>query len=278
MSGDVVLLTGCSSGFGLHASVYLAKKGLRVVATMRNLGKRARLDRAAAEAGAALEVETLDVTDAASVERCVGAVLARHGRIDGVVNNAGYGVGGSVLDLGMDELRALMETNFFGVVALTKAVLPGMVERRRGRVVNVSSIGGHLAMPFISGYHASKFAVEGWSESLRHELLPFGVHVCLVEPGAFRTEIFEANRRMAARAGEGSVYAETYRRGEDLVARAVRLMPTDPTPVSRAIHAALTQRRPRLRRFVGIDAYAQRLAKSWLPFRLIEALVGTQVR
>lgn len=276
---DVVILSGCSSGFGLHAAVHLARRGLRVVATMRDPGKRERLDRAAAAAGVAIDLVQLDVADGRSIDRCVAEVTERHGRIAGLVNNAGYGVGGFVHDLTMEEIRAQFETNFFGLVALTKAVLPGMIERRRGRIVNVSSIGGRVALPIIAAYCASKFAVEGFSESLRYELLPFGVHVCLVEPGSFRTEIFEANRRMAARAyDERSPFFPMAAPIEARLAKLLRHYPTDLTPVSGAIHRALTARRPPFRQAVGKDALAQGLARALLPQRLFDAAVLSQIR
>ena len=280
-SGDVVVISGCSSGFGLRAAVDLAVRGFRVVATMRDLGKRARLDAAAAAAPggpAAIEVEALDVTDAASIARCVEGVLARHGRIDGLVNNAGYGIGGFVHDLALGEIRAQFETNFFGLVALTKAVLPSMIARRGGRIVNVASIAGRVALPGMAAYCASKFAVVGFSESLRHELAPLGIWVSVVEPGSFRTDIFDTNRRVAAGAADpGSPFAETTRRMTGFVDRMVGRMPTDVTPVVRAIHRGLTARRPPLHMLVGLDAKAQRAARALLPERAFDAIVAWRV-
>lgn len=279
MSQGVVLLSGCSSGFGLHAAVYLKKCGLSAVATMRDLGKRARLDEAAAAAGVTIPVESLDVTDQASVEDCLSRVLDRHGPIDGLVNNAGYGIGGFAYDLSMDEIRAQLETNFFGLVRLTKGVLPHMVSLRRGRIVNVSSIAGRVALPILSAYSASKFAVEGFSEALRYELIPFGVSVCLVEPGSFRTDIFERNRRMGqAIANPQSPYCEINKSLEPQLQRLLRHFPTDLTPVSKAIHRALTVAHPPFRQVVGKDARLQRLAAAIVPQRLFDAFVVKQIR
>jgi len=279
LSNDTILLTGCSSGFGRDTSLYLARRGFRVVATMRDTEKRGSLERLAAAAGVSLEIEQLDVTDASSIARCVDAVLLRHGRIDGLVNNAGFGVAGAFHDLSLDDLRAQLETNFFGAAALTRAVLPQMIERRQGRIVNISSIGGYFAVPFLSAYHASKFALEGLSESMRHELLPFGVFVCLIEPGTFRTPIFDTNRRNASGSDDpSSPFRATMARAESRQQRLLRLAPTDTRRVSRAIHSALTERSPRLRRFVGIDARLQRLAKRLLPFRVLEVGISVLTR
>ncbi len=185
---SVAVITGTSSGFGLLAAIELARRGLRVFASMRDLGKSATLDAAAREAGVGLEKIALDVTSESSIAAAVREVHDRAGRLDVLVNNAGFGMGGAFEDLSMAELREQFETNFFGTCAVTKAVLPGMRERKSGRVVNVSSISGLVGAPGTSAYCASKFALEGWSESLRHELRPFGVRIVLVEPGTYRTE------------------------------------------------------------------------------------------
>ena len=271
----VALVTGASSGFGLLSSVELARRGFSVVATMRDLGRDDRLRAAAAEARVSLEIAELDVTRADSIARAVADVEARAGRVDVLVNNAGYGIGGSVEDLSLVELREQFETNFFGLVALTKAVLPGMRERRHGRIVNVSSVNGRVAVPGLGAYCASKFAVEGFSESLRHELLPFDVYVALVEPGTFRTDIFDRNRRMAERARDpGSPWYEISRRMEALVDRQVERSTADPRQVARAVADLATAARPRLRTLVGRDARAGSLLARLLPDRLWETAVG----
>ncbi|HEU5055205.1 MAG TPA: SDR family NAD(P)-dependent oxidoreductase, partial [Kofleriaceae bacterium] len=197
------------------------------------------------------------------------------GGVDVLVNNAGYGLGGSVEDLSMEELREQFETNFFGLVAVTKRVLPGMRERRHGRIINVSSIAGRVALPGVSAYNASKFAVEGFSESMRHELLPFEVYVSLVEPGTFRTDIFDRNRRIAARASDpSSAWAEMTRKISAIVDSRVEKSTADPRDVARVIADIATAARPRLRYLVGRDAVAQRLIARILPDRLWETAVG----
>ncbi len=264
------LISGCSSGFGLLAAVELAQAGFHVVATLRNLEKRAKLDEAAAAAGVQLTVRQLDVTDPASIARC----LDETGPVEVLVNNAGYGLAGFVEDVTLDELRAQFETNFFGLWSLTRAVIPGMRERRSGRVINISSIGGLRAVPGLSSYCASKFAVEGMSEALRYELRPFGVHVSIIEPGTFKTEIFESNQRTAARATSPDSPYRTY--SEKMLALArqhVENSRHDPREVAVAIRRAATAKRPRLRYLVGSDALINAWAQHILPPRVFEELV-----
>lgn len=269
----VALVTGASSGFGLHATVELARAGFCAVGTLRDLARRERLDAAAREAGAAVAVERLDVTDAASIAACVEKVEREHGPIEVLVNNAGFGLGGTVEDTSLDELRSVFETNFFGLVAVTKAVLPLLRERRLGRIVNVSSIAGRVAVPGLSAYVASKFAVEGHSDALRLEARPFGIEVVLIEPGSYRTDIFERNRRVAKRALEpSSPYAERYRRFQKVVDRSIARA-GDPREVALAIVRAATARKPRARYVLGRDAKLELFVRRLLPLRTFENIL-----
>jgi NAD(P)-dependent dehydrogenase (short-subunit alcohol dehydrogenase family) len=277
--GQIALVTGASSGFGLLTSIELARRGSRVFATMRDLNKAERLDSAAHAAGVAVEKLALDVARAASVRAAVDEALARAGRIDVLVNNAGFGMGGALEELDDAELREQFETNFFGVVAMTKAVLPGMRERRQGRIINVSSIGGLVASPGMSAYCASKFAVEGLSESLRYEVAPFGVSVILVEPGTFKTDIFGPNRRVAKRARDPqSPYYAMNKQMSAFVQKMVARSTADPMDVARTIAHAATTPRPRLRYLVGRDARAQKIAKTILPSSVIELAMARVMR
>jgi NAD(P)-dependent dehydrogenase (short-subunit alcohol dehydrogenase family) len=272
---QVVLVTGAGSGFGLLSCVELARRGLRVFGSMRDVARGGRLDEAARAAGVTVDKVTLDVTSEPSIAAAVADVTARAGRIDVLVNNAGFGMGGFLEDLSMAELREQFETNFFGVAATTKAVLPAMRERGSGRIVNVSSIGGRFATPGLSAYCSSKWAVEGLSESLRHELKPFGIAVVIVEPGTFKTDIFERNRRVAKRASDpSSPYYERTRKFERMVEALLADRKADPRDVARAIARAATIKRPRLRYLVGKDAHGQAIAKSLLPFSAIESAVA----
>ncbi len=271
---DVVLITGASSGFGLLASIELARRGWRVFASMRDLAKATPLLEAAARAGVALDTVALDVTRPDTIASAVADVRARAGRIDVLVNNAGYALAGAFEDVEIDELREQFETNFFGVVAVTKAVLPEMRARRSGRIVNISSISGRLANPGTSSYCASKFALEGLSESMRLELLPFGVFVVLVEPGSHKTDIFEKNRRIARRAlkPESPYYAQA-KVLEDFVERMLRRSKADPQAVARAIAHAASTPSPRLRYQVGKDAHGEEWAKRLVPYRVLERAI-----
>lgn len=186
----VVLITGCSSGFGLEAAIAFAERGDTVVATMRNLGKADALRKRAADAGVEIDLEALDVTSDDSVASAVSAVLERHGSVDVLVNNAGVGFGGAIETMPMDAARDLMETNFWGALRAIRAVLPGMRERRSGVIINVTSLAARLPGTLYEGMYAvSKHALGTLSESLAGETAPFGIRVVCIEPGFFVTEI-----------------------------------------------------------------------------------------
>ena len=184
----VVVITGASSGIGLAAAVGFARAGDSVVATLRDPSRQGPLRAAAESAGVEMDVEQLDVTDDASADTLLATVLARHGRIDVLVNNAGLGFIGTLEELSLEDLRRSMEVNFFGVARLTKAVLPIMRSAGGGHVIAVTSLGGVLGQPFNDAYCAAKFAVEGLYESLHPVAARFGVHVSIVEPGPVDTE------------------------------------------------------------------------------------------
>jgi len=192
----VALITGASSGIGLVTTVELARAGYAVVATMRDVSRRGKLDDALRAAGQGADVRELDVTRLDMMPALIDGVAATHGRIDVLVNNAGFAMAGFAEDVSVAELREQFETNFFGHVALTKAVLPVMRTQQSGHIIMISSISGRSAPAVLSSYAASKFALEGWSESLRIECAPLSVKVSLVEPGAFATDIWERNRKI----------------------------------------------------------------------------------
>ncbi|TFV98990.1 SDR family NAD(P)-dependent oxidoreductase [Leifsonia flava] len=196
MNESIVLITGTSSGIGLATAVAAASRGATVVATMRDVAKAGPLQDAARAAGVEVDIRALDVTDAAAVVAVVDAVVADHGRLDALVNNAGAGHVGTIEQDSLDEYRAAMEVNYFGVVALTKAALPHL-RASNGRVVTVSSVGGIVGQPFNEAYCAAKFAVEGFLESLAPVAASVGVSVTIVEPGAVTTE-FAGNAGIGA--------------------------------------------------------------------------------
>jgi len=186
----VTVVTGCSTGIGYATALRLAADGHTVVATMRN-PDACDLGVVAKERGLDVEVRTLDVNDDASVQELFREVLTTKGGVDVLVNNAGLGGNGGVVEeTSIDEFRTIMETNFFGALRCTKAVLPSMRERERGCIVNVTSQAGRLAMPSMPAYCASKWALEAASESLAVEVAPFGIRVALIEPGMILTPIW----------------------------------------------------------------------------------------
>ncbi|MFL6461691.1 MAG: SDR family oxidoreductase, partial [Nitrososphaeraceae archaeon] len=184
----VAIVTGSSTGIGYETSLALARNGFLTYATMRNLNKAENIKSVATKESLPLRVKQLDVTEDLSVKNAVEAILSETGgRIDILVNNAGYGLNGAFEDLAMDEIKAQYETNFFGLIRVTQAVLPTMRRRKSGTIVNISSGAGRFGFPSGSAYASTKFAVEGLSESISYELEPFGIKVVIVEPGVIRT-------------------------------------------------------------------------------------------
>lgn len=269
----IALVTGASSGFGLLASVELAKAGFRVVATMRDLARRERLDQAvpAAGVGARVDVRALDVTKFDTLPGFVDAVVRDYGRLDVLVNNAGFAVAGFAEDIKLDELRLQFETNFFGAVAMTKAALPTMRRQHSGHIIQVSSIAGLVGSVTVSSYSASKHALEGWSESLRMELNSLGIKVVLVEPGAFQTDIWTR-----AVMGEQATKETSPNIQRSLRMRsAVEKIPkADPIVVAQLIVAIAQNSNPKLRYLVGRDAKMQLALKRILPWKWNEKLIA----
>jgi len=187
MAQPVLLISGTSSGIGLATAVAGAAAGYRTVATLRHPERGGALRAAAADAGVDLDIRSLDVTEADSVRAAIDGVVADHGSLDAVVNNAGAGYVGTIENVSMDDMRKVMEVNYFGVVAVTKAAMPHL-RASGGRLVTVSSVGGAVGQPFNEAYCAAKFAVEGFLESLAPVAATVGVGVTIVEPGPVSTE------------------------------------------------------------------------------------------
>lgn len=271
LTGDAVLITGTSSGLGLEMAVYLAERDFQVYATMRDLSRRGRLDAEAARRNVQLEVLQLDVTDGASINTTVDTIVARSGGIYGLVNNAGIQLRGYFEDLSEAEIRQVFEINVLGTMAVTRAVLPHMRAARRGRVVVISSLSGRIGAVGLTAYAASKFALEGFGETLAQEMEPFGVGVVLVEPGLIQTEIWSANRGVARGArNPDSPYYASFQQLERLVDEMAVSPPTKPMDVARAVHQALRARRPRLRYLVGRRAGYVLALRRYLPGELFE--------
>lgn len=264
--GHLVLVTGTSSGIGLTTAVACAAAGHRVIATMRNPDRREALEAAAKARGCTLEIEQLDVT-AGGVQEKVKELILKYGPIFAVVNNAGIAIGGAFEEQSEQDVRAQFETNVFGVMAVTRALLPSMRAARRGRIINVSSISGLVGFPGLSIYAATKHAVEGFSEGLRWEVEPFGIDVCLVEPGTFRTAIFFENQRRAAGTEPGGPYGAMTDVVERLALEDAAKAPP-PDAVAQAVLRLIDAAFPRFRTLVGRDARALAALRRVVPDRL----------
>jgi len=274
MPDKIALITGCSNGFGLLTSVELAKAGYRVVATMRDLGRRAKLDQAITSARVAdtIDVRALDVTHFPQIAGFVDALVRDYGRIDVLVNNAGFAMAGFAEDIKLDELRTQFETNFFGAVAMTKAVLPTMRKQRSGHIIQISSIGGLQGSITVSSYSASKHALEGWSESLRLEVNALGIKVVLVEPGAFATGVWTEGARMGEEAKKNT--SPNFQRSLRMREVIQKIPKADPMAVARAIVAIAQDSNPKLRYLVGRDAKMQLVMKRILPWKTYEKMIA----
>jgi NAD(P)-dependent dehydrogenase (short-subunit alcohol dehydrogenase family) len=187
----VAIVTGSSTGIGYETSLILARNGFLTYATMRNLNKSENMKLTVAKENLPIQIKQLDVTEDLSVENAIQEISSETGRIDVLVNNAGYGLHGAFEDLAMDEVKAQYETNVYGLMRTTQAVLPIMRKQKSGTIVNISSGAGRFGLPGGSAYVSTKFAVEGLSESMSYELEPFGIKVVIVEPGVIRTNFFD---------------------------------------------------------------------------------------
>ena len=258
MQGEnVAVVTGGSSGNGLETSLLLAKNGFYTYATMRNTDKSTRIREIAKSDGVPLEILQLDVADDKSVVDAIDIIGNRHQRIDVLVNNAGYEHHGAVEELSMDEIRSQFETNFFGAVRVIKAVLPMMRKQRSGTIVNVSSIGGLIGVPLNSAYVGSKFALEGFSESMKYELEGFGIKVILIEPGAVKTNYLDNAKQAQKAMNPDSPYAEFSKKmSAGVKERFKEASSSSPNQVAQVILSAIKSEKPNTRYLVGNDAIA----------------------
>lgn len=256
-----VLTTGASSGIGLATAVEVAKRGFHSVASVRSEAKAEALLKAAADAGVEVDTVLLDVTDADACERVIHELPA----LFGLVNNAGYGLTGAVEDVGDDEARRLFETMVHAPVRLARLALPRMVANGGGRIVNVSSIAGRATSPLAGHYTGAKHALEALSDALRIEVASRGVQVILVEPGGFKTNIWDdMERDIATREADGSRFTDAYRRSMS-GQRMFEALMGEPSQCAKVIAGALTTRLPRSRYMVGLDARAMLIADTLTP-------------
>jgi len=254
MSHDikVAVVTGSSSGIGYETAIALARSGILTYATMRNLQKATNLESIRDKEMLPLKIQQLDVTDDASVNKAIQAIVSESGRIDVMVNNAGYGLVGAFEDLSMDEIRSQFETNFFGVVRVMQSVLPIMRKQKFGILVNISSGAGRFGYPSGSAYVSTKFALEGLSESIAYELDQFGIKVILVEPGVIRTN-FDSGMVMAKKSQNTTSPYFNMTKKMDTVFRQLLRNSSPPSLVADVVSQAVKSENPNLRYLAGKD-------------------------
>ncbi|MGE0232260.1 MAG: oxidoreductase [Flavobacteriaceae bacterium] len=270
----VALVTGASSGIGKEIARALLADGLTVWVAARGVDKMADL----AEAGA--HVIGMDIASNDEIEAAVHRIEAAHGAVDILVNNAGFAVYGAVEDIPIEDARYQFEVNLFGLARLTQLLLPGMRAKGSGRIVNISSMGGRIYTPLGAWYHATKHALEGWSDCLRLEVKPFGIDVVIVEPGIMRTGFADVMTGPLMRVSGSGAYAElasavatatagTYsRRGGD----------SDPRIVGRAVSKAIAARKPKTRYVVGALARPMMMLRSLVSDRMFDRIIMSQVK
>lgn len=272
-TSKIVLITGATAGIGRMTALHLAKLGHHVIATGRKPVELSRLEIEAAplvatSGGGRLDTLLLDVTSLASITAAVTAVDAlTSGRgLDVLVNNAGFGVLGPTAEISDSEMRRQYDTNVFGLMNVTRAFLPKMVERRSGRVVNISSVGGRITLPYFGVYNSTKYAVESLSDALRYELKPFNIDVTLIEPGVIRTN-FEATAVSNLSAYSHTPYGKAIARYEQLSKRADKFA-SNPIVIAKAIQRAVEARRPAARIVAPFSNHAVILFARLAPTRI----------
>ena len=248
----IALVTGSSSGIGFETSLALARNGFHTFATMRDLSKDEEIKQVIKKEDLNIEILELDVDNEESVNQAIKTILEKKDRIDVLVNNAGYGMWGTVEDVSIDEFKEQFETNFFSIIRLIQKVAPIMRKQGSGNIVNISSVAGRIGFPVSPAYISSKFALEGLSESLRFELMPFGINVIIIEPGVIKTNFFDS-MKLSEKSQEDSTYKEI----TDKVISGVKMMAemgTSPKEVADTIIKALKDEKPLPRYVVGNDA------------------------
>lgn len=277
---QIALVTGTTSGIGMLTVVELAKQGCKVFAGMRDVSKKKDLEELANthHVHEYIDYIRLDVTKDDSIEQAIETIIEQHGRIDVLVNNAGVSIGGFIEETPEEDWRLSMETNFFGTLKVTRAVQPYMRKAESGKIINISSISGRFGFPAHGPYTASKFAINGFSESLRLEMLPFGVYVVLIEPGAFKTNIWTKNfANMRLRTQENSPYENHLKNilhfSDTLVADA-----SDPLKLAIKVAKITHIRKPKFRQTLGKGSFIAVLGKAIIPWKWLEKAMVQQMR
>jgi len=254
IKNKVALVTGSSSGMGFATAIILARAGIHTYASMRHLKKYKTITELASAENLPLQVVQLDVNDKKSVKEAITKIVTEKERIDVLVNNAGYGLFGSLEDVSIEEMKAQFETNFFGVIRVTQLVLPIMRKQKSGTIVNVSSVGGRIGLPVLSAYHSTKFALEGLSESMSYELESFGIRVVIIEPGVIRTNIMNSSIIAKKAQDPKSPYFSLIQKVENNFKLMMENESSPPEEVAKVILGVVTSENPQLRYTVGNDA------------------------
>jgi NAD(P)-dependent dehydrogenase (short-subunit alcohol dehydrogenase family) len=248
----VAVVTGSSTGIGYETSLILARNGFLTYATMRNLNKSKNMKMVATKENLPIQIKQLDVTDDVSVTNAIQAISSEAGRIDVLVNNAGYGLNGAFEDLAMNEIKAQYETNVFGLIRTTQVVLPIMRRQKSGTIINISSGAGRFGFPTGSAYVSTKFAVEGLSESMSYELEPFGIKVIIVEPGVIRTNFGDGLIVAKKSQDPNSPYSQMMQRSAAGFEKMMKNA-SSPDVVAKVVLNAIRDENPSLRYLAGSD-------------------------
>jgi NAD(P)-dependent dehydrogenase (short-subunit alcohol dehydrogenase family) len=251
-NNKVAVVTGSSTGIGYETSLALARNGFLTYATMRNLNKSDNIKSVATKENLPIRINQLDVTNDMSVTNAIQTISSDAGRIDILVNNAGYGLNGAFEDLGMDEIRAQYETNVFGLIRTTQAVLPIMRRQKSGTIINISSGAGRFGFPAGSAYVSTKFAVEGLSESMSYELEPFGIRIVIVEPGVIRTNFGDGVVVAKKFQDPNSPYSQMMQRSAAGFEKMMKNA-SSPDVVAKVVLNAIRDENPSLRYLAGSD-------------------------
>ena len=270
----IAVVTGTSSGIGLETAIHLAKNGFKTYATMRNLNKAQAIKQRGQSENLPIEILELDVNDDASVKNAINTIVEKEGRIDVLVNNAGYALLGAVEDLSTQEINDQFNTNVLGPYRTVREVLPTMRKQKSGRIITISSVAGFMGMPIMSAYASSKFAVEGLTESLRHEVSQFGIHACVVESGVIKTSIM-GSAPVAKKSMENSVYSDMTQAFEKAISVMVENNSSPPSVVAEAVLQAATSENPETRYTAGEDAKMIQQARKTSSDKEFEKLINT---
>ena len=269
MNIKTILITGTSSGFGLLTAARLASKGHQVIATMRDPAKQNALLAEVKKRGGEMEVLRLDVTQKNTIAAVIEHIAKKYGRLDVLINNAGYGIGGFFEDLSDEEIRTQFDVNFFGAQNVIRQALGLMRPQGSGKIINISSVAGFSASPAFSAYNASKWALEAFSESLHYELKLFGIDVVLIEPGTYKTKIFHENARYAKDFDNPqSPYYPYSQMLKKKVLDYVDNLRKDPERIPILIEKVIDSKNPSFRNIPDAEAQTLYFLRKFLPFRI----------